>query len=1034
MRPEHWQQLDQLFHSALERAASERAAFLDDACADNDSLHKQVEALLAAYEEANSFIEQPALNVEARSIANDSCQLTKGQLIGHYRIISQLGAGGMGEVYLTEDTKLGRKVALKILPDALASDHQRMSRFVLEAKAASALNHPNIITIHEIDQRDSINFMAMEFVDGETLRDRMRRGQMKLSEVLDVATQAASAIAAAHAAGIVHRDIKPENIMLRRDGIVKVLDFGVAKLTPVQEAVDTEAATKSLFTTDPGIVVGTVAYMSPEQARGLQTDARTDIFSFGVMLYEMIAGCLPFNGVTAGEILGAILDEKEPPHLARFAREVPHELEHMVSKALRKNREGRYQSTTDLLIDLQDLKRELAVQAELERSGPQAGEGTATSWPAPKTSPFASRSEYILNQVKLHRLATIVSLIVIALALTATLLWYFKPTRTGPILTDKDTILLADFENKTGDEVFDRALKQGLAVQLAQSPFLSIFSDTQVQETLKKMNRSPDEHLTAEIAREICERRRLKAFITGSIVMLGSTYVLTLEVIGGSNGEVLAREQAEALGKEQVLKALAQAAAKLRESLGESLSSIEQFGAPLADSTTSSLEALRAYSIGTQRLNASELESIPFFKRAIDLDPNFALAYSVLAARYSNTGQTDLSVEYAAKAYALRDRASVFERLRIEEVYYWVVTREIDKELEVLEIMKRTYPRDSVSPTNLSDVNFYLGQYERALAEAQESIRRGGSNRAMPQVNLVRALLALNRFDEAKEAARAALQQIDNSAIHGDLYEIAFVYGDSAVMQEQLDWVKGQREEYVSFDWQAETERFRGRWQRAQEFSRRSIDLAIRGDAKDPAVSYAGNAAAFSAIFGQCVQAKRWATEALRLNASGRPSATALIGLALCGDLTGALQPADDYDKRYPKDTLFSGPWLPPVRAAAELQQGNAARAIELLEAGVSYEGGSQFWSPYLRGQAYLKLDRGAEAAGEFQKILDHRGQAPLSALYPLAHLGLARTASLTRDPEKSRKQYETFFSLWKDADTDIPILQQAKLEYRKLR
>jgi tetratricopeptide (TPR) repeat protein len=592
---------------------------------------------------------------------------------------------------------------------------------------------------------------------------------------------------------------------------------------------------------------------------------------------------------------------------------------------------------------------------------------------------------------------------------------------------------LADFENKTGDEVFDRALKQGLAVQLGQSPFLSIFSNSQVQETLKKMNRSPNERLTAEIAREICERRRLKAFITGSIVMLGSSYVLTLEAISGFNGEVLAREQAEAIGKEQVLKALAQAAAKLRESLGESLSSIDQSGTPLADSTTSSLEALRAFSLGTERLNTSEIESIPFYKRAIELDPNFALAYSVLAARYANTGQTNLSVEYATKAYALRDKASVFERLRIEDMYYWVVTREIDRELEVLEIMKRTYPRDRVSPTNLSDVNFYLGQFERALGEAQEAIRRGGSNHAMTQLNLVRALLALNRFDEAKEASRAALQQIDNSAIHLFLYEIAFVYGDSAVMQEQSNWAKGEREEYISLAWQAETESFSGRWQRAQEFSRRSIDLAARVDAKDLAVSYAANAAAFSAIFGQCMQAKRWASQALRLNTTGRPPATALIGLALCEDLSGALQPADEYDKHYPKDTLFNGPWLPTVRGAVELKQGNAARAIELLEAGVPYEGASQFWSPYLRGQAYLKLDRGAEAAAEFQKILDHRGQAPLSALYPLAHLGLARAASLMRDPEKSRKEYETFFSLWKDADADIPILQQAKLEYRKL-
>jgi predicted Zn-dependent protease len=510
--------------------------------------------------------------------------------------------------------------------------------------------------------------------------------------------------------------------------------------------------------------------------------------------------------------------------------------------------------------------------------------------------------------------------------------------------------------------------------------------------------------------------------------------VLTLEAVSGRTGEVLAREQTMAEGKENILNALSQAATKLRESLGESIGSMEKFDKPL-EVTTSSLEALKAFSLGNElREKGAHLEAVPFFKRAIELDPNFASAYVLLAMTYHNTGQFGMKAELAAKAYALRDRVTERERLRITDRYYAYVSHQDDKHVETLQVIKRTYPRDPSGPFWLSDVYFAIGQFEKAVEEATEGIRRSPSF-GLAYINLAQALIPLNRFDEAREVSEGLLQrQVDHSDIHSYLYQIAFVYGDSGGMLKQLDWARGRADEYVAFDWQADTAAFAGHWQRAQEFSQSAIDLAARGSAKDPAAKYAAKLAAFSAAFGGCVQARESATQALALNQSEWPQTLALIGLALCGESTRALQAVEEYSRRFPNDTWFNAVWLPTVRAAVELQRGNAARAIELLEPTVRYEGASQFWSQYLRGQAYLKLNRGAEAAAEFQKILDHRGEAPLSALYPLAHLGLARAAALMREGDKSRKAYEQFFVLWGNADSDIPILQRAKREYGKLK
>ena len=978
--------------------------------------------------------------------------VASGTNLGHYEIRSLIGAGGMGEVYLAIDTKLDRKVALKLLPDAVASNQERMRRFVQEAKAASALNHPNIITIYEIDEIDSRHFIVTEFIDGETLRQRMKHGHLKLNDLLEIAIQAAGALAAAHAAGIIHRDIKPENIMVRRDGYIKVLDFGLAKLTqPEGSTADTEAPTKALVDTGAGTVLGTSYYMSPEQAKGKRVDARTDLWGLGAVLYEMVAGHVPFEAETPSEVIGLILN-KEPPPLARYDREAPPELERIVTKALTKDLEERYQTAKDLLVDLKRLKRQLDLETEIERTVPPefrtSGSGaahtgahalatsqeTAAGTTSSEAAHQLSSAEYIVSEIRRHKKGfAVTGAVVFALALAT--VGYFLIARRTAALTDKDTILLADFVNTTGDAVFDGTLKQGLAVQLGQSPFLNLFSDTRVRQTLRLMGRSPDERVTAEVGREICQRQGLKALITGSITSLGSHYVLTLEALNSQSGEVLAREQVEAESKEQVLKTLSQAAINLREKLGESLNSLQRFDAPL-EVTTSSLEALKAYSLASDQSNRGKwLEAMEHYKHALELDPNFASAYSGLAVSYANTGQPKLAAESVAKAYPLRDRVSEVEKLRISSFYYFYVTGELEKYIEVLELYKQTYPRDERPYINLSVAYDRIGQWEKSAEEAGEAIRINPHTVA-PHGNLARALMRLNRYDESLAVLNRAFQQLklDSEPMHTWVYNIAFIRSDAATMKHEVESLSGKQNEYIALDWQTNSASFAGQWRLAQDFSRRSIDLAAHNNAKEVAAQYVAEGALRAAVFGQCAQTKSAAVQALSFEHNQVSLTRSSLALALCGEVAQAQSLVDELAKQYPQFTIVNDIWLPPIRAALELHRNNAAQALTGLQAASRYEAAGEFWPQYVRGLANLKLGKGPEAAVEFQKIVEARSLAPMSALYPLAHLGLARAAALQGDAAKARKAYQDFFALWKDADGDIPVLIEAKKEYEKLK
>ncbi len=1026
MTPEQYEQIGKLYHAALEREPAERAAFLAEACGADQALLCEITSLIVAYEQAGNFIEQPPHDVAAGWQVSANA-LPKGGF-AHYQLLSPLGKGGMGEVWLAEDMRLGRKVAVKLLRAEFTTQPERVRRFAQEARAASALNHPNIITIHKIGETTTEaggrHYIVTEYVEGETLRQWMAhapQGRLSLPEALDIAVQIAAAFTAAHEAGIVHRDIKPENVMARRDGIVKVLDFGLAKLTETQEApVDSQISTVKQ-STEGGVVMGTPRYMSPEQVRGEKVDVRTDIFNLGVMLYEMVAGRAPFEGATPSEIIASILRD-EPAPLIRQVPEAPPELERIVCRALRKDREERYQTATDLLTDLKQLQRDLEFAAMRygERERPADSDSGALR---------EAKVAHAPRTASPRRLVAIVALA--ALVIAATAVWFYS--KRQPALTEKDAILLADFENKTGEEIFDKMLKQGLAIQLQQTPFLNLFPEARVRHELTLMKRSPNERVIAEIAREICQRQNLKAFIAGSLAPLGSHYVITLEAVNGQNGEPLANEQVQAESKEQVLGALSQAARRLRERLGESLRSIQRYDRPLQEGTTARPEAFKAYSQATELAISGRLrEAIPFYQHALKIDPDFAHAYSQLAIMYWVTGQPELAAEYAKKSYALKDQAGELEKFRITHWYYRLVAGNSNKQIETLLLQRRTYPQEFTGPQDLAHAYNLVGRSEEAIAEARESIHLNPLF-AAPYKNLALALLCLNRFADAGEVLAQALQQkLEMTDFHSYLYQLAFINSDTTGMQQQLDWARGKPDEYVAFDWQTGAAAYAGQWRKAQDFSRRAIEMTERGDTQETAARYATEQALRGVVFGYCRRAKANSAQGLKLVRSRISLSRAALALALCGEAKQAQSLVDELSERYPEDTLINEIWLPLIRAALELQRGDATQVIERLQTASRYEAAAEFWPQHLRGEAYLKLGRGAEAATEFQKILDHRGQAPLSPLYPLARLGLARAAALTGDAARSRKAYEDFFSAWKGADPDLPPMLEAKRGYEK--
>ena len=947
MTPERFRQIEELYHAACEKTGSEREALIAQA---DPEVRREIEELLAQPDSA--FLARPTLPTGTQLEDATLTVLTAGARLGPYKIEGKLGQGGMGEVFRAVDTRLGRTVAVKVT-------HEKFNdRFEREARAIAALNHPHICTLHDVGS----GYLVMEFLEGETLAQRLKRGKLSMEETLRYGEQIAGALAAAHGKGIIHRDLKPANIMLVKPG-VKVLDFGLAK------------AEQDETLTAPLAVMGTLGYMAPEQREGKPADARSDIYSLGCVLYEMSTGARPGSG----------------------PRVPSRKLESIVNRCLERDPERRWQSVDELQNALGELQR------------------PAEHWKAVAAAALAALALVVGGYFYLHR---------------------------APKLTDKDTIVLAGFENKTGDPVFDDTLRQGLTVQLQQSPYLSLISDQKVSATLKLMGKPVESAPTGDTAREVCVRVGAKAVLTGAIASLGSHYVMSLRAEDCASGEALDNQQAQASGKDQVLDRLGEMAGKFRARAGESLAAIREHNVPLEEGTTSSLEALKAFTAATKESGDAQTSRL---RRATELDPEFAAAWSELAIAYSNLGETALSRQSAVRAYQARERASGPEKFNIEYSYHRNVTGNLEKAWQSISLWRQTYPRDSKA---FSLSGGYAANGTGRLEEVVEMSAKSlelEPDQLYGYINSARALFNLGRFEESEKAyAVAAAHHATAPDTPVFQYLLAFLKHDQAGMERASAESRAQNSELVVAQIQALVAAHDGRLNEAERYSRSATEMALRAGLRERTAVFQAAPAVWNALYENNDAARRAAEAALKTFEGRDVAYAAGFALGLGGEAAKAEALADKLDKEYPEDTQVQATYVPTLRALAALDKNDPRKAIDLLEANRPYEFGipplafnhfyGNMYPLYVRGLAYLGMKRNAEAAAEFSRLLAHQGLAAGDPIDAAARRQLARALALAGDNAKARAAYQDFLASWTDAVADIPIFTQAKAEYAKLQ